>query len=437
MKARTFSYLLQSQFIVLAVALAGCASTPPPVNTASATIESTCDREAIDNQFILTFRTQAIAKKAQNLFSTFNLRRPRFEPGEAATLDEAETPLVPISPYSLFLKAPEEVVSEFIAWLAENDIRREEVAEEKNANIRMFAVPPTDPFYPDDQCALVVMNAEDAWTKLEADGRDASNVYVSIVDSGINDAHPDLKDAVKVKEDDVLWHGTHLAGLIGARDDGVGMAGVAWKVNLRSYQFLDANGNGTVDGAIKAVSKALSESTDPDIMLLAWGTGCNSRGLEKLIENKPHVLFVAAAGNNGRDIDKAPIYPAAYDRPNILTVMATTCDDDRVALFSASGAKSVDIAVPGAGYSYSYTPGIKSTVLYDRYGVAQGTSMAAAYAAGGAALVKALHPTWKAAELKKCLMSAVVPLTGSTGNLLKGKCVSEGRLDLAKAANCP
>lgn len=432
MKARTFSRLFQSRFIVLAVALAGCASSQPPVNTQSAAIVSTCDREAIDNEFILTFKTQALAKKAQNLFSTFNLRRRSLAVGEAATLDEAETPSVPISPYSLFLKAPEEVLSGFIAWLAENDIPREEVSDEKNAKIRMFAVPPADPYYPAEQCALVVMNAEDAWTKLESQGG-ASSVYVSIVDSGIDDGHPDLKDAVKVKQGDDLWHGTHLAGLIGARDDQIGMAGVAWKVNLRSYRFLDANGNGTIDGAINAVSNALAESPSPDVVLLAWGTGCNSPGLDKLIKENRKVLFVASAGNNGQDIDQVPVYPAAYDRPNILTVMATTCDDT-VPLFSATGATSVDLAAPGAGYSYA--PGIKSTVLNKRYGIAVGTSMAAAYAAGGAALVKALNPGWEAAELKNCLMSAVVPLTGSTGNPLKGKCLSEGRLDLAKAANC-
>lgn len=433
MKQCLLSRSLQYPFTVLVLVLAGCVYSPPmkPIPSETQQVQSVddCDRYAIPAEYIMTFANSSSADKAQPLFSSENRELDPLLQG--ARLEK-------LSPKSLFLKTTQDIpMGQLRTVLTQSQILRDQDAVERNATVQMLTVPPNDPYYPGKQCALVTMSAERAWEELKKQGTNASGVYVAIVDSGIYDRHPDLKDAVKVKEADVLWHGTHVAGLIGAREnDALGMAGVAWKVNLRSYQFLDASGGGKVKDAIKKVSEALSASPAPDVVLLAWGTGCKSVGLQQLIKDYPDVLFVAAAGNERQNIDKPAeaVYPAAYDNANILTVMATTCEDDAVARFSATGKDNVDIAAPGAGYDHE--PGIQSTVLRDRYGVAVGTSMAAAYAAGGAALVKALHPAWKAKELKDCLMSAVDPLVGASGNPLAGKCYTEGRLNLGEVVDC-
>ena len=134
------------------------------------------------------------------------------------------------------------------------------------------------------------------------------------------------------------------------------------------------------------------------------------------------MLFVAAAGNNWRDIDFWPTYPANYNAPNVITVAATDSSDLR-AWFSNYGAKSVHIAAPGDN--------ILSTVRRREYAFFSGTSMATPHVAGAAALVLS-NCSLNTFGLKDVLMRTADKLGSLSGVTSTG-----ARLNVAKAvANC-
>lgn len=92
---------------------------------------------------------------------------------------------------------------------------------------------------------------------------------------------------------------------------------------------------------------------------------------------------MTAAGNDyGTDIDATPTFPAAYQMPNIMSVISTN-ETGQLAAFSNYGAKLADIAAPGSH--------ILSTILKGQYGEHDGTSQSAGYVAGAAALLLAAY----------------------------------------------
>ena len=132
------------------------------------------------------------------------------------------------------------------------------------------------------------------------------------------------------------------------------------------------------------------------------------------------MLFIAAAGNDsGNDNDTKPVYPAAIDEPNMLTVAATD-EKDKLANFSNIGKNSVHLGAPGVGV-YSTIPG-------NKYAKMDGTSMACPHVAGAAALVWSANPKMTYKEVKSRLMDSVDQIPA-----LKGKTVTGGRLNVAKA----
>ena len=98
------------------------------------------------------------------------------------------------------------------------------------------------------------------------------------------------------------------------------------------------------------------------------------------------MLIVAAAGNDGVNADKKPVFPAAYPDSNILSVAATN-SKDKLASFSNFGAKTVDLAAPGDQ--------IASTFWHSDYAYMSGTSMAAPYVAAAAAMLRKEHSSWR------------------------------------------
>jgi subtilisin family serine protease len=228
----------------------------------------------------------------------------------------------------------------------------------------------------------------------------APAVTVGVADSG-GAVHDDLSNlVVSAKDADVSGHGTHLAGIVGADRDGEGIVGVAPEVELIAARFLDANGRGTAGDAIDALRSVVDRS---DIVLLAWGTTRKTEDICGMIEAHPEVLFVAAAGNLAQNLTQHKIYPASCQLlyPNLISVMATDLKGKR-AVFSNYGA---DIAAPGDDPGQ----GICSTVLGDQYGRSSGTSVAAAYVAGAAALVKQKNYDWSGAQIREALIKSEAP----------------------------
>lgn len=285
---------------------------------------------------------------------------------------------------------------------------------------------------------------------------DCSTVWVGIIDEGYQYQHVDLSSnaatnpgeiAGNRKDDDrngyvddvYGWdfagrnssvydgtsddHGTHVAGTIGAvGGNGIGVAGVCWKIKLINAKFLGATG-GRLSDAVLAIDYLTNLKKKYNLNLVAtnnsWGGGGFSQALKDAIDRAgvANILFIAAAGNNATDNDAIPSYPSGYASTNIIAVASIT-NTGALSSFSQYGATTVDIGAPGSG--------ITSTLPSNTYGSYSGTSMATPHVTGAAALYKSLNPSATAAEIKAAILSKVTPTSS-----LNGKCVSNGRLNVS------
>lgn len=278
---------------------------------------------------------------------------------------------------------------------------------------------------------------------------DASSVVVAVTDTGIRHDHQDLapnmwQNPVEIPGngsdddsngliDDVFGydaydddgdpmdfqgHGTHCAGTIGARgNDGLGMTGVAWNVQLMAGRFLGPFGGTTSDG-IKVIDYARQKGAH--IISASWGGGGNSLALKKAISSCANagIPFVAAAGNSGTNNDSIPHYPSSYDLPNIVAVAATNANDHLTG-FSCYGRNSVDIAAPGWQIWSTYSGGTAD------YRFLHGTSMATPHVSGALALARAQFPDAGVEDLIAALYRSSDKLAA-----LNGRVSSGGRLNL-------
>jgi subtilisin family serine protease len=289
-----------------------------------------------------------------------------------------------------------------------------------------------------------------AWEKT----RGTDSVVVAVLDSGVDYTHPDLINNMWLRPDSVApyadehlgtiddmhgfnavdnlrdpmddnGHGTHCAGIIGAEgNNGEGIAGVNWKVEIMPLKFMSAGGYGTTKDAIEAINYVIQRKRDGvnvRIISASWGSTTRSRALEDVIRKagEEGILFVAASGNSSVDTDKRPHFPSSYKLPNVLSVAALNRRDE-LAGFSNFGAKSVHIAAPGAE--------ILSTWLNGVYREASGTSMATPVVSGVAALVISVEPDITLEQLRKRLLD-----TADRLDTLNGKVASGGRVNAARA----
>ncbi len=243
---------------------------------------------------------------------------------------------------------------------------------------------------------------------------------------------------------DVLGHGTHVAGTLGAiGNNGFGTVGLNWQVSIMSLRILDNNNVSDAGAAIRAVNYATmmrnrlningdGETTEGAYIRVlnnSWGqTGGRELALEAAISDlgDAGVLFVAAAGNGnlfgeGVNNDLTEFFPAGYDLPNVISVAAST-SDNRLANFSNFGMKSVDLVAPGVG--------ILSTLRDGSFGTANGTSMAVPHVAGTAALIWSALPTASVAEVRAAILSTVDKFDSLTDLVATG-----GRLNAGAAIN--
>ncbi len=285
-----------------------------------------------------------------------------------------------------------------------------------------IAATPNDPRY-SSQWGLHNVGQTGGLTDADIDAPEAWNtttgsrtIIVGVIDTGIDYNHPDLAaniwrntreiagngiddDGNGYRDDVRGWdfanndadpfddnaHGTHVAGIIGAvGNNSVGIAGVAWNVQLMPLKFLTANGSGATSNAVSAINYAVANGAK--ILNNSWGGGGFNSALNDAVSRAraAGVIFVAAAGNEANNNDVNPSYPANINYDNVISVAATD-SSDRLASFSNFGATSVDIAAPGVG--------ILSTTPNNTYSSFSGTSMATPFVAGAAALVWSANPT--------------------------------------------
>ncbi|HYF37774.1 MAG TPA: S8 family serine peptidase, partial [Prosthecobacter sp.] len=219
---------------------------------------------------------------------------------------------------------------------------------------------------------------------------------------------------------DDQYHGTHCAGTIGAvGNNGIGIAGVCHTVRLMALKFLSSSGSGTTSDAIQAVNYATANHAT--LTSNSWGGGGYSQILKDAIDaaGTAGVLFIASAGNNGRDTDLSPSYPASYDSANIISVAASDHRDE-LASFTNYGAATVDLAAPGVSV-YSASPG-------SSYRYLSGTSMACPHVAGACALIKSAIPEMGWPELKAAILNNVDAVAA-----MDGKVGAKGRLNVARS----
>jgi subtilisin family serine protease len=186
-------------------------------------------------------------------------------------------------------------------------------------------------------------------------------------------------------------HGTQTAGVIGALgNDGAGVVGVAWTVQIMPLKVLDSTGSGTDVNAAAAINYAANHGAR--VSNNSWGSAGTDTTVANAISyaNTKGDVFVTAAGNNGANDDTTFYSPASNNLANMLSVAATD-SNGQLASFSNYGATTVALGAPGVNI-YSTLPG-------NSYGSASGTSMAAPYVTGTVALILSQHPTWTVAQI--------------------------------------
>jgi subtilisin family serine protease len=305
-------------------------------------------------------------------------------------------------------------------------------------------------YLPSLQWHLDQIGAPDAW-EFSTGGDD---VVVAVIDTGCLTTHPDLVENIFVNTDEIPnngidddsngfvddvrgWdfldddanpndetgHGTHVSGIVGARgNNGIGTTGVGWNIKVLPLKVGDNTGlsSSAIAEALRYVSSLKQKGVNVVATNNSYGSSSpnNVARAEIQVHEDIGIVFVAAAGNAGEDIDAEgnSQYPAGFPEANIISVANSTQGDD-LSFGSNYGIESVDIAAPGQE--------VYSTHLDDDYEFLTGTSMASPIVAGSIALLAAHETELSASELRQRVFDTAKPLESLSGKILTG-----GRLDL-------
>jgi len=340
---------------------------------------------------------------------------------------------------------------------------------EPNQIMRAFKTP-NDPFY-GAQWHYPLINLPAAWDITTG----STNVRVAVLDTGIL-PHPDLagqviggydfiSDPYRANDGDGRdpdptdagdedygqnsYHGTHVAGTVGAAtNNNLGVAGVAWAVKIVPIRVL-GKGGGTLADILDAIVWAAGGNVSgvPNnpypahvINMSLGGRGpCGSYQDAINFANSRGVIVVVAAGNSNDDASN--YRPASCQ--GVITVGAVGPDGKR-APYSNYGSR-IDVMAPGGDLNQRiifngqpYPGGVLSTLKDDStgswmYKFYQGTSMAAPHVAGVVALMKALNPSITYSEALQRLKNSATPLSPTQCNRPTGSDCGAGLIDAAKA----
>jgi len=308
---------------------------------------------------------------------------------------------------------------------------------------------PNDPSYNSStQWGLFKINAANAWNVSTG----SPSVVVAVVDDAVQTNHPDLSANIWINAgeianngidddgngyiDDVQGydvadndndpnppnttfdHGTHVAGIIGARsNNGVGVASIGYSVKIMAVKSTDQATLVTAgyDGIVYATVSGA------DVINMSWGGQGTSTSAQNIINwsSAQGVILIAAAGNN--DVNTI-FYPAGYT--NVISVASTTTNDSKSG-FSNYGTW-IDVSAPGSS--------IYSTVPNNTYAYMSGTSMACPMVAGLAGLVKSVNPSMTKADVENCILSTADDIDAANPGYI-GE-LGSGRINAQAAVNC-
>jgi subtilisin family serine protease len=301
-----------------------------------------------------------------------------------------------------------------------------------------------------DQWALSepqATGAQVAWT--QSSGRGA---LIALLDSGVQLDHPDLagniwtnpNEVVNGKDDDGNGivddvhganmftddgnvsddegHGTHVAGIIAAKaGNSIGGSGLAPNATIMPVKVLDSHRSGNSTLLARGIRYAVDQGAR--ILSVSINGDSTTSDLTAALRyaSDKGATIVASAGNNSRNIDLTPSYPASSTEPSVLTV---TAEDDSLNLpgFANTGLNSVDLAAPGDA--------ILSTARGSGYETRSGTSMAAPFVTASLALLSSARPDMSQAALRGALLGSAPRRSGLLG-LLGGN--GGGALDVGAA----
>jgi subtilisin family serine protease len=254
-----------------------------------------------------------------------------------------------------------------------------------------------------------------------------AGVTVAVVDAGVDRSHPSLIHRIATNESEIpdngqdddknglvddyqgfdfaykepyakaSNHGTHVAGIIAAEPKGNPMLGIAPGAQILPLNIMGDTGGGSLAAAVFAIKYA--QSRGAKVINASWGGAVCAETLKTMIASvaEQGILFVAAAGNDGVDIEVFPEFPAAFDLGNQITVGATM-QSGLMAAFSNYGRNRVHVLAPGHQI-YSSVPG--------GWYAASGTSMAAPFVSGMAALLWSAHPEASLTQVKRAILNSV------------------------------
>ncbi|MDX6683795.1 MAG: hypothetical protein QOG94_3834 [Solirubrobacteraceae bacterium] len=316
----------------------------------------------------------------------------------------------------------------------------------------MFAAPAmaaagSDPMLA-DQWALAdpgAVGAAEAWSQ-----SDGAGALVAILDTGMQLDHPDLaanvwtnpgevagngidddRDGIvddvhganmfdlSADVDDDNGHGTHVAGIVAARrGNGIGGSGLAPAAKIMPVKVLASDMTGTTDTLAMGIRYAVDRGAK--ILNVSVNTDAATETVKAAVRyaGEHGAIVVASAGNNGRDIDEAPSFPASLSDPAVFSIGAVNPQGLLWSL-SNTGQRSVDIAAPGDH--------IVSTARNSAYQSRTGTSAAAPFVSASLALLSSVRPDLPMSELRAAIQ-ATTHNSSALSAVLGG-----GRLDVGAA----
>lgn len=229
--------------------------------------------------------------------------------------------------------------------------------------------------------AQKMLNIPHAWTESMGEG-----IKVAVLDTGVDTDHPDLAAALLATKDftgdgieDANGHGTHTAGVIGARLNNFGFVGVAPKCALLIGKVLADNGSGSYQWITQGIDWAVEQGAN--IISMSLGGPSTTTSLHRAIHEAlaKNVAIICAAGNDGSISRNGIGYPGRYG--SVITIAAHDRNGNRAGFSSQGG--EIDFMSPGTDIWSTYKDG--------GYASLSGTSMATPFAAGLSALILAKH----------------------------------------------